>query len=194
MKPGCLKLNDNLPSLHDSQLGWLVDGKLFKDSSSSLAIHSCAVRVDPVEELMQKFWEVESVSPEIVPSSEEEQCEAQFAATYRRDDSGRFILHLPLRDIASQLSDSGSIALRRFYMLESKLQRHPDLKHQYDAFMDEYEALGHCREVKECDDPPGLMKWYLPIMVFYARQTRRQNAELCLMLLQRFPDCRSTMR
>lgn len=162
MKPGCLKMNDNLPSLHDSQLGWLVGGKLFENPSSSLAIHSCAVRVDPVEDLVQKFWEVESVSPEIVPSSEEEQCEAQFAATYRRDDSGRFIVHLPLKDNASQLSDSRSMALRRFYMLESKLQRHPDLKVQYHAFIDEYEELGHCREVKECNDPPGLLKWYLP--------------------------------
>lgn len=162
MKPGCLKLNDNLPSLHDSQLGWLVGGKLFEGQSSNLALQACAVRVDPVEELMQKFWEVESVSPEIVPSSEEEQCEAQFAATYRRDDNGRFIVHLPLKDTVSQLSDSRSMALRRFYMLESKLQRHPDLKAQYDAFLDEYEELGHCREIKECDDPPGLQTWYLP--------------------------------
>ncbi|XP_065093726.1 uncharacterized protein LOC135714322 [Ochlerotatus camptorhynchus] len=117
------------------------------------------VRVDPVEELMQKFWEVESVSPETVPSCEEEQCEAHFAATYRRDDSGRYIVQLPLKDIASQLSNSRSMALRRFYMLESKLQHHPDLKAQYDAFLDEYEELGHCREVKECDDPPGLQTW-----------------------------------
>ncbi|XP_062538710.1 uncharacterized protein LOC134206984 [Armigeres subalbatus] len=162
LKPGCLKLNDNLPSLHDSKLGWLVGGKLLESSMSNLALHSCAVRVDPVEELMQKFWEVESVSTEDVVSSEEEQCEAQFATTYRRDNTGRFIVQLPLKDVASQLSDSRTMALRRFYMLESKLQRHPDLKAQYDDFMDEYETLEHCREVMERDDPPGLLKWYLP--------------------------------
>ncbi|XP_062715303.1 uncharacterized protein LOC134291506 [Aedes albopictus] len=161
MKPGCLKIHDNLPSLHDSKLGWLVGGKLF-DCSSNLVLNSCAVRVDPVEELVQKFWEVEGVSSEVVLSREEEQCESQFASTHRRDDSGRFIVHLPLKDSASQLSDSRTMALRRFFMLESKLQRHPDLKAQYDAFMDEYESLGHCREVQERDDPPGVLKWHLP--------------------------------
>ncbi|XP_062714536.1 uncharacterized protein LOC134291166 [Aedes albopictus] len=161
MKPGCLKIDDNLPSLHDSKLGWLVGGKLL-DCSSNLVLNSCAVRVDPVEELVQKFWEVEGVSSELVLSSEEEQCESQFASTHRRDDSGRLIVHLPLKDNASQLSDSRTMALRRFFMLESKLQRHPDLKAQYDAFMDEYESLGHCREVQERDDPPGVLKWYLP--------------------------------
>ncbi|XP_055614978.1 uncharacterized protein LOC129761287 [Toxorhynchites rutilus septentrionalis] len=162
MKQGCLKLKDDLPSLHDSQLGWLVGGKLLESSSSNLAIRSCAVSVDPVEKLIQKFWEVESVSPENIPSTEEEQCEAQFAATYRRDDSGRFIVHLPLKDNASQLADSRSMALRRFYTLESKMQRYPDLKAQYDAFLDEYEELGHCREIDERNDPPDLLKWYLP--------------------------------
>ncbi|XP_062707261.1 uncharacterized protein LOC134287949 [Aedes albopictus] len=161
MKPGCLKIDDNLPSLHDSKLGWLVGGKLL-DCSSNLVLNSCAVRVDPVEELVQKFWEVEGVSSELVLSSEEEQCESQFASTHRRDDSGRFIVHLPLKDNASQLSDSRTMALRRFFMLESKLQRHPELKAQYDVFMDEYESLGHCREVQERDDPPGVLKWYLP--------------------------------
>lgn len=161
MKPGCLKLNDYLPSLHDSKLGWLVGGKLL-DSSSNSALNSYSVRLDPVEELMQKFWEVEGVSSEVVLSSEEEQCETQFAATYRRDNSGRFIVQLPLRDIAPQLSDSRNMALRRFYMLESKLERHADLRAQYDAFMDEYEALGHCQEICERDDSPGLLKWYLP--------------------------------
>ncbi|XP_062713820.1 uncharacterized protein LOC134290657 [Aedes albopictus] len=161
MKPGCLKIDDNLPSLHDSKLGWLVGGKLL-DCSSNLVLNSCAVRIDPIEELVQKFWEVEGVSSEVVLSSEEEQCESQFASTHRRDDSGRFIVHLPLKDNASQLSVSRTMALRRFFMLESKLQRHPDLKAQYDAFIDEYESLGHCREVQERDDPPGVLKWYLP--------------------------------
>ncbi|XP_062713223.1 uncharacterized protein LOC134290176 [Aedes albopictus] len=161
MKPGCLKIDDNLPSFHDSKLGWLVGGKLL-DCSSNLVLNSCAVRIDPIEELVQKFWEVEGVSSEVVLSSEEEQCESQFASTHRRDDSGRFIVHLPLKDNASQLSDSRTMALRRFFMLESKLQRHPDLKAQYDAFMDEYESLGHCREVQERDDPSGVLKWYLP--------------------------------
>ncbi|XP_055526955.1 uncharacterized protein LOC129719586 [Wyeomyia smithii] len=162
MKPGFLKLNDDLSSLHDSQLGWLVGGKLHERSYSDLAMNSYAVSVDPMEELMQKLWGVESVSPEMVPSSEKEQYEAQFTATYRRDDSGRFILHLPLKDNAPQLADSRFMTLRRFYMLESKLQRNLDLKVQYDAFLDEYEALGHCHEINEHDDPPGLLKFYLP--------------------------------
>ncbi|XP_055622839.1 uncharacterized protein LOC129773754 [Toxorhynchites rutilus septentrionalis] len=153
MKQGCLKLKDDLPSLYDSQLGWLVGGKLLESSSSNLAIRSCAVSVDPVEKLIQKFWEVESVSPENIPSSEEEQCEAQFAATYRRDDSGRFIVHLPLRDNASQLAD-----FRTDQNPADAVSREQSARELRE---NECEELGHRREIDERNDPPDLLK-FLP--------------------------------
>ncbi|XP_055615031.1 uncharacterized protein LOC129761338 [Toxorhynchites rutilus septentrionalis] len=178
MKQGCLKLSDDLPSLHNSQLGWLVGGKLRENSSSYLVMHSCAVSVDPVEKLNQKFREVKSVSPEIVPSSEE-QCETQFAAT------------LPLKDNAFQLVDFridqnpadtisrgqsatelGENNIRWIvphvlqkvnYQVETPVtltdSEFPELKDQYDVFLNKYEELGHCREIDERNGPSELLKF-----------------------------------
>ncbi|XP_058839359.1 uncharacterized protein LOC131694869 [Topomyia yanbarensis] len=162
MQPGYLRLSDELPILHNSHLGWIIGGRYRENMHSEVVLRSHVVSVDPIEELVQKFWEVEGLSSEVVPSTEAEDCERHFQATHRRDSRGRFIVQLPLKDTVSQLKDSRSLALRRFYLLESKLIRQPDLKFQYDSFMDEYESLGHCKEVKESNDPPNLLKWYLP--------------------------------
>ncbi|XP_062537656.1 uncharacterized protein LOC134205977 [Armigeres subalbatus] len=53
------------------------------------------------------------------------------------------------------------MALKRFFILEKRLEQDPELKRQYAEFMEDYERLGHCEEVKEGDDPEGV-KWYLP--------------------------------
>lgn len=162
IKPGYMKLSDDLPGLHDSQLGWLVGGNYFQGQSSGLVLRSLTARADPVNKLLQRFWEIESVDPELVPTTEEKVCEEHFLATHRRDETGRYVVQLPLKENVAQLSDSRSMALRRFYLLEAKLARNPDLKAQYDAFIEEYESLNHCKEIQESNDPPDLRKWYLP--------------------------------
>ena len=163
MKPAFMKLSEEGPSLQESKLGWLVGGNVQSSPlHTGLALQALNTVSEPFDHILQKFWEVESVSPEFSPTSEDEKCESQFLATHYRKDDGRYVVQLPLRDEVSKLVSSRSLALRRFFMLESKLSRYPDLKSQYDQFMDEYESLGHCREVKESDDPPDLVKWYLP--------------------------------
>ncbi|XP_058816835.1 uncharacterized protein LOC131680128 [Topomyia yanbarensis] len=149
----------NMPT---DELGWLVSGNYIESLHSGIVLQSLTVRSDPLEELVQIFWEVEGVCPECIVTTEGEKCEQHFLATHRRDSTGRYVVQLPLKDSMVRLSDSRSMALRRFFLLESKLSRHPDLKLKYDAFMDEYETLQHCKEIQESNDPPDLVKWYLP--------------------------------
>ncbi|XP_055523052.1 uncharacterized protein LOC129717222 [Wyeomyia smithii] len=47
-------------------------------------------------------------------------------------------------------------------MLEKRLERNPELRQQYNDFIREYEDLGHCREVKEAEDPSNMDTYYLP--------------------------------
>lgn len=162
MKSGYMKLSDDLPGLHDSHFGWLVGGNYCEGLRSGIVLRSLTVSTDPVNKLVQKFWEIESVAPELVLTTDMEKCEQHFLATHRRDETGRYVVQLPLKDSVEQLADSRFLALRRFYLLEAKLARNPDLKAQYDAFIEEYESLNHCQEVQESNDPPGLRKWYLP--------------------------------
>ncbi|XP_062705397.1 uncharacterized protein LOC134287511 [Aedes albopictus] len=54
------------------------------------------------------------------------------------------------------------MALRRFLALKRRLVKDPTLKEQYVRFIQEYEELGHCREVDEARDHPSHGRYYLP--------------------------------
>ena len=69
---------------------------------------------------------------------------------------------MPFKDTVLELDDNRSLALRRFKLLERRLSRNPDLKQQNAAFIEEYEKLGHCKEIFEAQDPSDLRKYYLP--------------------------------
>ncbi|XP_012057458.1 PREDICTED: uncharacterized protein LOC105620575 [Atta cephalotes] len=59
----------------------------------------------------------------------------------------RFIIQLPLKENHIQLGDSYDATKRRFLTLKKKLTRQPELKLQYDAFMQEYLELEHLKHV-----------------------------------------------
>ncbi|XP_062708370.1 uncharacterized protein LOC134288239 isoform X1 [Aedes albopictus] len=160
--PGEITFDDKLPVLRETQFGWVVGGVFEEGAVSDGAVYSHTVTMDELSQSIQRFWEVEDVADVVERSSEEEECEEHFKATHRRDASGRYIVELPLKESVSELGDSRSLALRRFHALERKLSQHPDLKKQYQDFMDEYESLGHCKEVNVSEDPSGIIKWYLP--------------------------------
>ena len=75
---------------------------------------------------------------------------------------GRYIVQLPLRETIDQLGNSRSMALRRFFALEAQLSRRPEVKEQYSMFMEEYKAMGHCRDEDESLDLAEVNRWYLP--------------------------------
>lgn len=68
----------------------------------------------------------------------------------------------PFKKTVAKLDDCRDLALKRFLMLEKRLKRNPELQTQYIQFIREYEALGHCTEVNEADDPPNQKNFYLP--------------------------------
>ncbi|XP_065078260.1 uncharacterized protein LOC135701404 [Ochlerotatus camptorhynchus] len=136
LKQGQIKLADHLPTLYETQLGGSYE-EMQEDSS---------VCVNLAEAL----------------TSEEERLEEHFQRTYRRNEDGRFVVQLSFRESVDQLKRSRSLALKRFLLLEKRLAQDPDLKAQYAEFIDEYQSLVHCREVREEEDPHGLQSYYLP--------------------------------
>ncbi|XP_065095421.1 uncharacterized protein LOC135717343 [Ochlerotatus camptorhynchus] len=111
---------------------------------------------------MHRFWQVEEVPDVPKLSTEEAACEAHFLSTCQRDETGRFIVKLPFKDNLLQLDNCRSLALKRFLILEKRLIRNPELQAQYVNFIREYEALGHCTEINESEDPPNKQTYYLP--------------------------------
>ncbi|XP_065078529.1 uncharacterized protein LOC135701618 [Ochlerotatus camptorhynchus] len=163
LKPDHLSLGANLPQLRDTHLGWVVAGVINEPYVSNAAIqHANSASIDYIEELMHQFWKMEDVPAASPFSPEQLSCEAHFLSTYERDLTGRFVVKLPFKDNVDQLDNYRSLALKRFLMLEKRLERNPELKQQYVDFIKEYEDLGHCREIKEADDPPNLSRYYLP--------------------------------
>ncbi|XP_053691605.1 uncharacterized protein LOC128740119 [Sabethes cyaneus] len=162
MKPGQFVIDEGLPVFCETELGWVVSGEVNDKYESIVHARSVnTVTIESLSEMMKRFWELEEVE-ETKPNVEEQECEEIFRRSHRRDDSGRFIVDLPFRENVNLLDDNRSSALRRFLFLEKRLQRNPELHQLYSKFIEEYESLGHCKEVQERLDPPGKLVYYLP--------------------------------
>ncbi|XP_062713718.1 uncharacterized protein LOC134290572 [Aedes albopictus] len=163
LKPGHLIIGDGLPELRETELGWVVAGEIQDESSvvvNPLQVNS--VTVESLNDAIKRFWEIEEVDVQSASSTEQQECEELFRQSHQRDSDGRFVLKLPFRSNLYLLEDNRSMALRRFFFLEKRLRKQPDLQAQYSAFIEEYERLGHCKEIREIEDRPGMMKYYMP--------------------------------
>ncbi|XP_072403050.1 uncharacterized protein [Diabrotica undecimpunctata] len=145
---GQISLKPSGPFLHKTKFGWIVSGPLTKpllsDKSSSSLRHSQNLNI---QTQLSRFWEIEECA-ELIQSPEEKSCEHMFTSTHYRDNEGRFVVSIPLKEPVSRLGDSKSIALQRFYSLERKLQRNVQFRDLYISFMREYQDLGHMSQVE----------------------------------------------
>lgn len=90
--------------------------------------------------LLLRFWEIEETH-EITASEDDKRAEEIFTLTTSRAASGRYIVQLPMLD-GIELGESRSTALHRFYALERRLDRTPELRGQYNDF---YERIHRAR-------------------------------------------------
>ncbi|XP_060665394.1 uncharacterized protein LOC132797656 [Drosophila nasuta] len=101
-----------------------------------------------LNELVRRFWEVESCEYVATRFSREQQdCEKHFRKNVTRLPSGEYSARLPMKSSVDSLGESYTQAHRRFLNLERKLQRHPDLRMQYSSFIEEYLKLNHMSRV-----------------------------------------------
>jgi len=99
---------------------------------------------------LEKFWNVEdSPSDARFLTQEQEEAEQFFVRTTTKDETGRFIVHLPWKRNPHELGDSRETALKRFLLLERKLLRNVSLRERYTKCINEYITLGHVRKVTE---------------------------------------------
>ncbi|XP_053687143.1 uncharacterized protein LOC128736679 [Sabethes cyaneus] len=143
---GKVKMTENLPTLQESLLGWLVSGPVASSAVTPAvrSYHVTSVR-DADKELvsiLKKFWTVDN---QICDSKIDDDLEQHFVETFTRNDEGRYVVRLPFRANAGTLGDSRRQAEKRFYQLEGRLDKNPELKNLYSAFIREYIELGHCK-------------------------------------------------
>ncbi|CAI6376006.1 unnamed protein product [Macrosiphum euphorbiae] len=145
----------NCPSAFETRLGWIIVGQSSADSRTPPV--SLLLTPEPsIDHLIQQFWAVEEPVPTNSTFTTDQQCEDHFIRTTTRDSTGRYSLALPFSMDPSCLGDSRDMAISRFYNLERKLLKDPQVYEHYRLFMLEYENLGHMK----MSSKPG--KYYVP--------------------------------
>ncbi|XP_067204174.1 uncharacterized protein [Linepithema humile] len=114
--------------------------------------------------MLKRFWEIEHNIEEPQLSEEEKACKRIFLENVKRNEEGRFVVTLPVKqDKLTNLGESREIAMRRFKALESRLISQPTLYKEYKSFMHEYDSLGHMRElINDQISNPKITSFYLP--------------------------------
>ncbi|GFX10690.1 integrase catalytic domain-containing protein [Trichonephila clavipes] len=121
---------------------------------------------------IKRFWEIENCPDFEIPtmSREERLYEEHFTSTYNRDETGRFIVNMPLSRDPSCLGDSKEMALRRLNSLWRRLVQDPKISELYRNFMREYLEMGHMEEVVEDEDSATV--YYLPHHGVYRQESK----------------------
>lgn len=96
---------------------------------------------------LEKFWKIEEGEQKKFLSKEEKACEEHFVNNVTRDNEGKYIVRLPFNENKNNLGNSYEIARKRFFMLERKLSKNPELKEKYTKFIKEYEQLNHMKQI-----------------------------------------------
>ncbi|XP_043280372.1 uncharacterized protein [Venturia canescens] len=153
------------PIAQNTIFRWAIFGPCNEAHNSSGWVQHAAVDhgFQALQDLLAQFWVQEEVpvqfGSDLTP--EEQECEAHFVATHSRDNSGRYIVWLPLRSSTIQLGQSFHTAHACLNRLVRKLDRDSHYKGLYDTFLGEYESLGHMSRVR--DDEVGRDRvYYLP--------------------------------
>ncbi|XP_055634052.1 uncharacterized protein LOC129774355 [Toxorhynchites rutilus septentrionalis] len=144
-----ISLGNNRPWLAETPFGWAVSGSTTNSISQTPNVCFLSTANDCLETVLQKFWEIETVPTCSSFSDEENYCEELYKTTTIRDPSGRYVVRLPRTEKPEViLGDSRSVAERRLFSLERRLQRDPVTRKAYHRFMDEYVQLGHMEQIK----------------------------------------------
>ncbi|XP_058827620.1 uncharacterized protein LOC131687546 [Topomyia yanbarensis] len=157
---GRKKLPEDGPTLQDTVFGWVISGKVPEDPNIPRTSSYVTSTAD-LQELLARFWELETCHVNSTHSVEETACEELFERTTVRDAEGKFVVTLPRKEFAiARLGESKNIAHKRFLNLERRLDANLELKAMYREFIHEYLLMGHMKEIidESCDDPV----YYMP--------------------------------
>ena len=155
------KIKDNGLYLRDSILGWVVSGPVATSDAHCITTHLAISSEADTDQLLSKFWELESFPEQKHLTVEERKCEEHYKATTQRNIEGRFVVQMPFKEESQKLGYSKANAMKRFLRLEQTLHRDESLLKKYSAFIQEFLDLGHLEKVEilELDVFPN---YYLP--------------------------------
>ncbi|VEN50686.1 unnamed protein product [Callosobruchus maculatus] len=137
---GKIQLGKNLPSLYNTQFGWIVTGNI--PIQNNISVCNLTTVHIPEDDQLKKFWELEELKNTPLKSADDLECEALFEKDTSRSENGQFVVKFPLKYSPQLLGDSQETAIKRFISLEKKFGNET-FKILYSDFIHEYKALGH---------------------------------------------------
>lgn len=85
----CIKGPTGTPTAQNTELGWILIGKAHKQPElpSTVAMHH-----NTIDQLLEQFFEVESVADDRIYTNDEQYCIDFYERTHQRNSDGRFML------------------------------------------------------------------------------------------------------
>ncbi|XP_049886781.1 uncharacterized protein LOC126381326 [Pectinophora gossypiella] len=167
IEDGLVRLADGIVAQKTS-LGWILSGQRADtttiNSHNVVTLHITRMVVED-NEMLRRFWELESAlyKKKKILTKEEEKCEEIYSNTTKRDESGRYIVHLPLKQTIEETinicGETKQQAVTRFKHLEKKFEKSDKLKTEYKKVIEEYKEMGHLRKSDTQHDSNAI---YLP--------------------------------
>ncbi|GFT33025.1 integrase catalytic domain-containing protein [Trichonephila clavipes] len=117
-----------------------------------------------IDDNLQKFWEIETINEGQKPLSKEEgYCENHNQMTHTRNDAGRYVVQMPVKDIQG-LGHSKGLALKRLDQLWRRLSKDKQMENLYSEFLQQYLDFGHMEKVEKHFDKTSANSicYYLP--------------------------------
>ncbi|GAB0098440.1 Aspartic peptidase domain superfamily [Sergentomyia squamirostris] len=143
-----IRLGPGLPVLKESTLGWIISGSCSQQPViNATAIVSAAPTLSSIDVTLKKFWEMEQISIPQKYSPLHNTAEEIFKSTTKRDDTGRYIVHVPFKPSASRLHNNLPNATKQFLRLNQRLTYNPELKQLYHDAMQENFDKGYFEKV-----------------------------------------------
>ncbi|XP_058987780.1 uncharacterized protein LOC131806914 isoform X1 [Musca domestica] len=133
----------------NTKLGWILSGTVVVNPGLNIKKSAATTTIE-------RFWEIEEIEDEKT-TEEDEYCLKLYEDTTRRDNSGRFVVRLPLIE-EKDLGDSYKRAMARFINLEKRLENNAELKSEYEKTMNELISMGQMVKV----DPSKKALYYMP--------------------------------
>lgn len=155
-----LKKSEGLPTAQNTELGWILMGAIDKNVQSNMEIKTMVTKIE-IDQLVQRFWEVDNISSIREMNSDEKWCEDFFKKTYTRNSVGRYSVRLPFKTHMNEeavLGKSKQIAINQFAQLERKFIRDPEYHSAYANVINEYLALDQMKLVVSSEEDCTMFK------------------------------------
>ncbi|KAJ6642951.1 hypothetical protein Bhyg_07907 [Pseudolycoriella hygida] len=127
----------------ESSLGWLLSRKVCLTNPIPIKISGGLTAnndgdFNKLKQQLQTFWEIENLGFEHVMDSDEKFCEEYFEKTFYRDNTVRFVVHLPFKPNFGDnicLGNSRNIAISSWLATENRMLKSSEFKANYDTII-----------------------------------------------------------